>query len=133
MTFLMLAAFHFLNYLQCRRQEANRIQFGETGSVRAPLLSNKDDDLSSWGSSYDSVSGDDEDPEDGQAAGSFEGKSKDGEYNSNIRRLCAICFDAPRDCFFLPCGHCVACFTCGTRYSFSVFTLALSLLLECIF
>ncbi|KFK22532.1 hypothetical protein AALP_AAs66306U000100 [Arabis alpina] len=27
----------------------------------------------------------------------------------------AICFDAPRDCFFLPCGHCVSCYQCGTK------------------
>ncbi|KAL3536519.1 hypothetical protein ACH5RR_004980 [Cinchona calisaya] len=116
MTVLMLAAFRFLSYLQCTHQNGNRNQYGETGSARTPLLSNKDDDLSSWGSSYDSVSHDDEDPEDGQAAGSFEGKSaKDGEVNQNVRRLCAICFDAPRDSFFLPCGHCVACFSCATR------------------
>ncbi|KAL7248548.1 hypothetical protein ACSBR2_003310 [Camellia fascicularis] len=116
MTVFMLLAFHFLNNFQCTREEGNRFQFGELRSERAPLLTQKDDDLSSWGSSYDSVSQDDEDLEDGLAVGSLEGKPlKDGEYNNNIRRLCAICFDAPRDCFFLPCGHCVACFACGTR------------------
>lgn len=117
MTILMLLGFHFLNNFQCSREERTSFQFGEMRSERAPLLSQKDDDLSSWGSSYDSVSQDDEDLEDGMAADSLEGKPlKDGEYNNNIRRLCAICFDAPRDCFFLPCGHCVACFACGTRY-----------------
>ncbi|XP_058212419.1 E3 ubiquitin-protein ligase APD2-like isoform X1 [Rhododendron vialii] len=117
MTILMLLGFHFLNNFQCSREERTSFQFGEMRSERAPLLSQKDDDLSSWGSSYDSVSQDDEDLEDGMTADSLEGKPlKDGEYNNNIRRLCAICFDAPRDCFFLPCGHCVACFACGTRY-----------------
>ncbi|XP_058212420.1 E3 ubiquitin-protein ligase APD2-like isoform X2 [Rhododendron vialii] len=116
MTILMLLGFHFLNNFQCSREERTSFQFGEMRSERAPLLSQKDDDLSSWGSSYDSVSQDDEDLEDGMTADSLEGKPlKDGEYNNNIRRLCAICFDAPRDCFFLPCGHCVACFACGTR------------------
>ncbi|XP_057512746.1 E3 ubiquitin-protein ligase APD2-like [Actinidia eriantha] len=116
MTVLMLLAFHFLNNFQCNREEGTRYQFGGTISERAPLLSQKDDDLLSWGSSYDSVSQDDEDLEDGLPVSSLEGKPlKDGEYNNNIRRLCAICFDAPRDCFFLPCGHCVACFACGTR------------------
>ncbi|OVA02693.1 zinc finger protein [Macleaya cordata] len=85
------------------------------GSERTPLLVNKDDDLSSWSSSYDSVSHDEEDLEDSIAVDSLEGKQlKDGE-NSNPRRLCVICYDAPRDCFFLPCGHCATCFTCGTR------------------
>jgi len=112
----MLLGFHFLNNFQCTREERTSFQFGGMRSERGPLLSQKDDDLSSWGSSYDSVSQDDEDLEDGIAVDSLEGKPlKDSEYNNNIRRLCAICFDAPRDCFFLPCGHCVACFACGTR------------------
>ncbi|KAK9290588.1 hypothetical protein L1049_008759 [Liquidambar formosana] len=115
MTVLMLLAFNFLNKFQCTRDDGTRVQFGEMGSERTPLLLQKDDDLSSWGSSYDSVSHDEEDPEDWLAVGSHEGKPlKNGE-NYNLRRLCAICYDAPRDCFFLPCGHCVACFTCGTR------------------
>ncbi|KAJ8642470.1 hypothetical protein MRB53_019164 [Persea americana] len=75
----------------------------------------KDDDISSWGSSYDSVSHDEEDMEDRPGATSLEARSlKDVETNTP-RRLCAICYDAPRDSFFLPCGHCAACFTCGTR------------------
>ncbi|KAI3939088.1 hypothetical protein MKX01_001956 [Papaver californicum] len=85
------------------------------GHDRTPLLVNKDDDLSSWGSSYCSGSTDEQDLEDSFIVDSLEGKlSKDGE-NSNPRRQCVICFDAPRDCFFLPCGHCATCFTCGTR------------------
>ncbi|XAR50838.1 Ubiquitin--protein ligase [Bertholletia excelsa] len=116
MTVLMLLAFHFLNNFHYNREEGTRFQFGETRTERVPLLAQKDDDLSSWGSSYDSVSQDEEDLEEGLLVGSLEGKAlKDGEYNNNIRRLCAICFDAPRDCFFLPCGHCVACFACGAR------------------
>ncbi|KAL9361947.1 hypothetical protein Peur_044732 [Populus x canadensis] len=115
MTVLILAAFNFLNMFQCIREDGTRILFGEVEAERAPLLSCKDDDLSSWGSSYDSVSNDEKDVEDFLAAGSLEGKSGDGENGNNTRRLCAICFDAPRECFFLPCGHCVACFACGTR------------------
>ncbi|KAI5584547.1 hypothetical protein BDE02_06G088800 [Populus trichocarpa] len=115
MTVLILAAFNFLNMFQCIREDGTRILFGEVEAERAPLLSCKDDDFSSWGSSYDSVSNDEEDLEDFLAAGSLEGKSRDGENGNNTRRLCAICFDAPRECFFLPCGHRVACFACGTR------------------
>ncbi|KAJ6316103.1 hypothetical protein OIU78_019393 [Salix suchowensis] len=115
MTFIMMAAFNFLNKFQCVREDGSRLQFGELEPGRAPLLSRKDDDLASWGSSYDSASNDEEGLEDFLAASSLEGKSRDGENGNNTRRLCAICFDAPRDCFFLPCGHCVACFACGTR------------------
>uniref|UniRef100_A0A7N0ZZH0 RING-type domain-containing protein n=1 Tax=Kalanchoe fedtschenkoi TaxID=63787 RepID=A0A7N0ZZH0_KALFE len=86
------------------------------GSERAPLL-HKDDDLSSWGSSYDSVSqGDYASEEEWLVAGNSleENQGNDGESNPP-RRLCVICCDAPRDCFFLPCGHCAACFACGSR------------------
>ncbi|XP_014522556.1 uncharacterized protein LOC106779042 isoform X2 [Vigna radiata var. radiata] len=88
---------------------------GGTEPQRAPLLSHKDDDLSSWGSSYDSLPQDEEDLDflPGDPIG--EKLSGDGQTSNSTRRLCAICFDAPRDCFFLPCGHCVACFACGTR------------------
>lgn len=111
----MLVAFNFLNKFQYTREDEARLRNGELASARAPLLSRKADDLSSRGSSYDSVSSDEADLED-FLAGSLEGTSKgDGENSNNTRRLCAICFDAPRDCFFLPCGHCVACFACGTR------------------
>ena len=99
---------------QCDREDGTGLLFGEVEAERAPLLLCKDDDLSSLGSSYDSVSNN-EDLEDFLAAGSMEGKSRDGENGNNTCRHCAICFDAPRECFFLPCGHCVACFACGTR------------------
>ncbi|KAF2306384.1 hypothetical protein GH714_017278 [Hevea brasiliensis] len=116
MTVLMMLAFNFFNKFRCIREERTGVQYGEVEPARAPLLSYKDDDLSSWGSSYDSVSNDDEDLEEFLASGSLEGKpSRDGESENNTRRLCAICFDAPRDCFFLPCGHCISCFACGTR------------------
>ncbi|KAK9280355.1 hypothetical protein L1049_014044 [Liquidambar formosana] len=114
MTVLLLLAFRFCNIFHPVSGDGTGFQAGEVGSERAPLLSPKDDDLSSWGSSYDSISHDEEDLEEWRAAGSIEGKQlKEGE--NNTRRLCVICFDAPRDCFFLPCGHCAACFTCGTR------------------
>ncbi|GLT37607.1 hypothetical protein SLA2020_119140 [Shorea laevis] len=118
MTLIMWAAFNFLNKFQCHRhrEDDSRNQYAEVGSERAPLLSRKDDDLSSWGSSYDSLSNDEDDLEEFLEASTSQGTSlRDGENSNNTRRLCAICFDAPRDCFFLPCGHCVACFECGTR------------------
>ncbi|TKY65832.1 putative E3 ubiquitin-protein ligase XBAT34 [Spatholobus suberectus] len=112
LTLLVFGVFNFLNKLQCAQED----RAGEgTEPQRAPLLSHKDDDLSSWGSSYDSLSQDEEDL-DFLPGGPIDGKLLgDGESSNNTRRLCAICFDAPRDCFFLPCGHCVACFECGTR------------------
>ncbi|XVE76551.1 hypothetical protein DITRI_Ditri12bG0182500 [Diplodiscus trichospermus] len=115
LTAIMLVGFNFLNKFQFTREDETSVRFGEIASARTPLLSRKDDDISSWGSSYDSVSSDEGDLED-FLAGSVEGMSiNDGENSNNTRRLCAICFDAPRDCFFLPCGHCVACCACGSR------------------
>ncbi|XP_054795225.1 E3 ubiquitin-protein ligase APD1-like [Prosopis cineraria] len=115
MTLLMYLSFTLIEKFQQALTDRAGVHLGETATQRAPLLSHKDDDLSSWGSSYDSMSRDEEDL-DFLTAGSIDGKSLvEGETSNNTRRLCAICFDAPRDCFFLPCGHCVACFECGTR------------------
>ena len=112
MTIVMLAAFHLFTNFACNRLDRTQVQSGESGPSRAPLLSHKDDDdVSSCGSSYDSG----EDCEDGILTDGDGKPLIDCEYNKNKRRLCAICFNAPRDCFFLPCGHCVACFACGTR------------------
>ncbi|XP_058071460.1 E3 ubiquitin-protein ligase APD2-like isoform X7 [Magnolia sinica] len=115
MTIAILLAFKIFSKFQNTLGNGTGFQAGEMAHERTPLLMPKDDDASSWGSSYDSVSHEEEDPDDWPAAASLEAKVvKEGE-KTNHRRLCAICFDAPRDCFFLPCGHCATCSTCGTR------------------
>ncbi|XP_030447688.1 E3 ubiquitin-protein ligase APD2-like isoform X1 [Syzygium oleosum] len=116
MTILLLLAFRLCNVFQFSSGESTGLQPGQMETERAPLLSPKEDDLSSWGSSYDSVSHDEEDLEEQLAVTALEGKPfGEGENHSNPRGLCVICFDAPRDCFFLPCGHCAACYACGSR------------------
>lgn len=30
-------------------------------------------------------------------------------------KICIICYDEPRNCFFIPCGHCATCYTCAQR------------------
>ncbi|KAI3451962.1 hypothetical protein Pfo_008627 [Paulownia fortunei] len=30
-------------------------------------------------------------------------------------KICVICYDDQRNCFFIPCGHCVTCHTCAHR------------------
>ncbi|KAI3993444.1 hypothetical protein MKX01_002457 [Papaver californicum] len=104
----------FLIYKVCSKLLDNTRNASE--NERTPLLGHKDDDILSLGSSYDSVSQhDEEDFEDSLALGSTEGKQlKEGE-TENSRYLCLVCFDTARDSFFLPCGHCATCYTCGTR------------------
>lgn len=31
-------------------------------------------------------------------------------------KICVICYDHSRNCFFVPCGHCVTCYACAQRY-----------------
>ncbi|KAE8656767.1 Ubiquitin-protein ligase, putative isoform 2 [Hibiscus syriacus] len=118
MTVLILLAFKLCKTNQSRGEP--RFHTGELGSERAPLLPEKDDDIASWGSSYDSISND-EDKEDlqtwEQATTSLEGKPlKERERSNNEPQgACVVCLDSTRDCFFLPCGHFAACFMCGTR------------------
>lgn len=118
----MMAVLILLAFKSCKMifqntgQNRTGFQAGDVPSERTPLLLPKHD-VSSWGSSYDSASYEEDDPEDSKAECSLEGKPvNEGENNNNNpRRLCIICVDATRECFFLPCGHCAACFTCGTR------------------
>ena len=115
MLLLVFLALHFFNKLNHVQEDSAGVRYEETAPQRDPLLSQKDDDCSSRGSSYESMPHDEEDL-DFLAEGSIDGKPLGDEETSNDTwHLCAICFDAPRDCFFLPCGHCVACFACGTR------------------
>lgn len=30
-------------------------------------------------------------------------------------KLCIICYDEQRNCFFVPCGHCATCYDCAQR------------------
>lgn len=87
-----------------KRQPVSEDETADENDDVAPLIPGKDDDNSSWCSSYSSILTSTEDLE-----------GAHGEGHSSTRYLCAICYDAPRDCFFLSCGHCVACFQCGTR------------------
>ena len=34
-------------------------------------------------------------------------------------KICVICYEEPRNCFFVPCGHCATCHTCAQRYALS--------------
>ncbi|OMO84314.1 Lipopolysaccharide-modifying protein [Corchorus capsularis] len=114
MTIFILLAFRFCKMFQSRVETG--FHSGEMASERAPLIPEKDDDISSWGSSYDSASHDEEaNLEEWLVKPPLEGNSSNEGESNNPRRLCVVCFDEPRDCFFLPCGHCATCFTCGTR------------------
>lgn len=31
-------------------------------------------------------------------------------------KICIICYDDQRNCFFVPCGHCATCYNCAQRY-----------------
>lgn len=116
MTVLLLMAFRFCNIFQNAGEDRTEFQAGEASPVQTPLLLPKDDDALSWGSSYECISNDEEDLEEFLAVSSLESKSINEGNDNYTQRLCVICFDGPRDCFFLPCGHCATCFTCGTRY-----------------
>lgn len=35
-------------------------------------------------------------------------------------KLCVICYDDQRNCFFVPCGHCATCYDCGQRYTLKI-------------
>lgn len=34
-------------------------------------------------------------------------------------KICVICYDEERNCFFVPCGHCATCYICARRWVFN--------------
>ncbi|KAL5710200.1 hypothetical protein ACHQM5_020792 [Ranunculus cassubicifolius] len=107
LTVLILIIMKVCMKCQSTNEPRVEIQPREVPPEITPLLPQKDEDSSSLGSSYDSVSHD-EDVEESCATGSL-------DTNQQKEHVCVVCFDAPRDCFFLPCGHSATCFSCGTR------------------
>ncbi|XP_010685554.1 E3 ubiquitin-protein ligase APD2 isoform X2 [Beta vulgaris subsp. vulgaris] len=115
---MIFVLYRCYNQLQPNSGDEVGNQVNATIAGREPLLSNKNNDHSSWDSSYDSIPSDgDQGLQEKILEGSLEGEvSREGEIHSpDTCRLCAICLDSPRDCFFLPCGHSAACFSCGSR------------------
>uniref|UniRef100_A0A0D6R1A3 RING-type domain-containing protein n=2 Tax=Araucaria cunninghamii TaxID=56994 RepID=A0A0D6R1A3_ARACU len=72
-----------------------------TESERAPLLVPKESTSDS--STYGTLEQDQE---------SGLNNSTDDLYDGKI---CVICYDEQRNCFFVPCGHCATCYACGQR------------------
>ncbi|PIN18383.1 putative E3 ubiquitin ligase [Handroanthus impetiginosus] len=89
--------------------DGNESGAGETTATEnSGLLSSKVESLfSTYGTS-------DEDLESGNlgSCSSISTTSDDELYDGKI---CVICYDDQRSCFFVPCGHCVTCNTCANR------------------
>jgi hypothetical protein len=68
---------------------------------RAPLLPPKES--GSQSSTYGTLEQDQESGLSSSAEDLYDGK------------ICIICYDEPRNCFFIPCGHCATCYTCAQR------------------
>uniref|UniRef100_A0A5B7BPV5 RING-type domain-containing protein n=1 Tax=Davidia involucrata TaxID=16924 RepID=A0A5B7BPV5_DAVIN len=45
-------------------------------------------------------------------SGKCSSSSSDDLYDG---KLCIFCYDEQRNCFFVPCGHCAACYVCAQR------------------
>ncbi|KAJ0098013.1 hypothetical protein Patl1_28588 [Pistacia atlantica] len=47
------------------------------------------------------------------------GNCSSGSSNSSEElydgKICVICYDEERNCFFVPCGHCATCYDCAQR------------------
>lgn len=54
--------------------------------------------------------------EEGRQSGPSDSSSED-LYDGKI---CVICYDEQRNCFFVPCGHCATCFDCAQRYIYDI-------------
>lgn len=51
------------------------------------------------------------------SSGSGESSSTSSPEDLYDKKLCVICYDEQRNCFFVPCGHCATCYVCAQRYA----------------
>ncbi|XP_031117482.1 E3 ubiquitin-protein ligase APD1-like isoform X1 [Ipomoea triloba] len=55
-----------------------------------------------------------EEEEDEESGNCSRSSSSEDFYDGKI---CVICYDRKRCCFFVPCGHCATCYQCAKRIS----------------
>ncbi|XP_057973857.1 E3 ubiquitin-protein ligase APD2-like isoform X2 [Malania oleifera] len=53
----------------------------------------------------------------GTGEGQESGASNSSSEDLYDGKICVICYDERRNCFFVPCGHCAACYDCAQRYT----------------
>lgn len=87
--------------------EAQEIQYTNinVASETTPILR----DYNQWRSTYGTSKADNDD--DDTDSSSSDSSSED-LYDA---KLCVICYDDQRNCFFVPCGHCATCYNCAQR------------------
>ncbi|XP_057973859.1 E3 ubiquitin-protein ligase APD2-like isoform X4 [Malania oleifera] len=51
----------------------------------------------------------------GTGEGQESGASNSSSEDLYDGKICVICYDERRNCFFVPCGHCAACYDCAQR------------------
>lgn len=49
--------------------------------------------------------------------GKYNGGSSSSSSSEDLYdgKICVICYDDERNCFFVPCGHCATCYRCAQR------------------
>ncbi|KAG8384312.1 hypothetical protein BUALT_Bualt04G0105200 [Buddleja alternifolia] len=79
---------------------------GERATENSSLLSSSKEEVvfSTYGTSEEDL--------EACKGSSTSSSSEDDLYDGQI---CVICYDDQRNCFFIPCGHCVTCYTCAKR------------------
>lgn len=100
--FIIVIIFLVLKYLGACDSESNIVETAARQvSETEPILPQK-----SVPYTYGTNEGE-EDEEDGSSSSSSEDL-----YDA---KLCVICYDEQRNCFFVPCGHCATCYDCAQR------------------
>ncbi|CAA0841011.1 RING/U-box superfamily protein [Striga hermonthica] len=83
-----------------------------TESSRLLLSSSSEERTFSSCSSYGTINNSDE--EDLLESGKLRNCSSSSEDLYDVK-ICVICYDHRRNCFFVPCGHCISCIPCAKR------------------
>lgn len=106
---LVVVIFMIMKYLDSFDDERTRGEVG--GPETSPLWPRK-----TAQSTYGTCEGDLESGNCTSSGASSSSNSNSPESEDLYdKKVCVICYDEQRDCFFVPCGHCATCYVCAQR------------------
>lgn len=93
--------------------EDQRIEGEGGGTETNPLLPAKTIPITYGTCGEDLETGDSSCSSSSSGSSNNTGTSSEDLYDGKV---CVICYDEQRNCFFVPCGHCATCYVCAQRY-----------------
>ncbi|XP_035547726.1 E3 ubiquitin-protein ligase APD2-like isoform X2 [Juglans regia] len=108
---LVIVIFMLMKYFEGFDEERTGEEAGDQSTETNPLWRGKTLQFSYGTCEEDLESGIRNDND----VGSCSHSSSQEEDHLYDKKVCVICYDEQRSCFFVPCGHCATCYVCAQR------------------